>query len=37
MIYGDSLLAVDRTACQVGQEDLPDYITALETRLETLG
>ncbi len=30
VIYGDDLLAVDRTACQVGQEDIPDYITALE-------
>lgn len=35
VIYGDNLLAVDRTACQVGQEELPDYISALETRLET--
>ncbi|MEP0948527.1 DUF362 domain-containing protein [Leptolyngbya subtilissima] len=30
VIYGDDLLAVDRTACQVGQEDVPDYITVLE-------
>ena len=30
VIWGDSLLAVDRTACQVGQEAIPDYITALE-------
>ncbi|MBE9156967.1 DUF362 domain-containing protein [Nodosilinea sp. LEGE 06152] len=30
VIYGDSLLAVDRAACQVGQEAIPDYITALE-------
>lgn len=30
VIYGDDLLAVDRTACQVGQEGIPDYITALE-------
>jgi uncharacterized protein (DUF362 family) len=30
VIYGDDLLAVDRTACQVGQEAIPDYITTLE-------
>ncbi len=30
VIYGDDLLAVDRAACQVGQEETPDYITALE-------
>ena len=30
VIYGDDLLAVDKTACQVGQEAIPDYITALE-------
>ncbi|MBD1872497.1 DUF362 domain-containing protein [Nodosilinea sp. FACHB-131] len=30
VVYGDDLLAVDRTACQVGQEGIPDYITALE-------
>lgn len=32
VIYGDDLLTVDRTACQVGQEDIPDYITALENQ-----
>ncbi|PSR17588.1 hypothetical protein C8255_11800 [filamentous cyanobacterium CCP3] len=30
VIYGDDLLAVDRSACQLGQEAIPDYITALE-------
>ncbi|MBE9111881.1 DUF362 domain-containing protein [Nodosilinea sp. LEGE 07298] len=30
VIYGDDLLAVDKAACQVGQEAIPDYITALE-------
>ena len=32
VIWGDDLLTVDRTACQVGQEAIPDYITALEQR-----
>lgn len=32
VIYGDDLLAVDKTACQVGQEAIPDYITALENQ-----
>ncbi|MEA5448947.1 DUF362 domain-containing protein [Leptolyngbya sp. CCNP1308] len=32
VIYGDDLLTVDRTACLVGQEDIPDYITALESQ-----
>lgn len=32
VIYGDDLLTVDRTACQVGQEDIPDYIIALESQ-----
>lgn len=31
VIYGDDLLAVDRAACQAGQEEIPDYITALES------
>jgi hypothetical protein len=35
VIYGDNLLAVDRTACQVAQEDTPDYITALEQMTST--
>jgi uncharacterized protein (DUF362 family) len=30
VVYGDDLLAVDRTACQVTQEAIPDYITTLE-------
>jgi Domain of unknown function (DUF362) len=30
VIYGEDLLTVDRTACQMGQEDIPDYIAALE-------
>jgi hypothetical protein len=32
VIYGDDLLTVDRTACQVGQEDIPDYVTTLESQ-----
>ncbi|PSN12901.1 hypothetical protein C7293_18215 [filamentous cyanobacterium CCT1] len=30
VIFGDDLLAVDRAACQAGQEAVPDYVTALE-------
>ncbi|MGG6240478.1 DUF362 domain-containing protein [Nodosilinea sp. AN01ver1] len=30
VIYGDNLLAVDRAACQAGQEAIPNYVTALE-------
>ena len=30
VVFGDNLLAVDRAACQAGQEAIPDYITALE-------
>lgn len=35
VIYGDSLLVVDRTACRVAQEETPDYITALEEMSNT--
>lgn len=30
VIWGEDLLAVDRTACEVGGEVLPDYIPAIE-------
>lgn len=30
VIWGDDLLQVDRTACQVGGEAVPDYIEAIE-------
>ncbi|MBE9181578.1 DUF362 domain-containing protein [Oculatella sp. LEGE 06141] len=30
VIWGDDLLAVDRAACQVGDETVPDYIEAIE-------
>jgi hypothetical protein len=30
VIYGNSLLAADRAACEVAQEPVPDYILALE-------
>ncbi|WOD38107.1 DUF362 domain-containing protein [Nodosilinea sp. E11] len=33
VVYGSDLLSVDRTACQVGQEVVPDYITALEQQV----
>ncbi|HIK46800.1 MAG TPA: DUF362 domain-containing protein [Leptolyngbyaceae cyanobacterium M65_K2018_010] len=30
VVWGDDLLQVDRRACEVGQEAIPSYITALE-------
>jgi len=30
VIWGNDLLAVDRAACQVGNEDVPDYVEAIE-------
>jgi uncharacterized protein (DUF362 family) len=33
VIWGDDLLAVDRLACKVGQEDVPSYITDLERQV----
>lgn len=30
VIWGDDLLAVDRTACRVGDEATPDYVEAIE-------
>ena len=32
VIWGDDLLAVDRLACKVGQEEVPSYITDLESQ-----
>ncbi|MEO0532575.1 MAG: hypothetical protein AAF215_01745 [Cyanobacteria bacterium P01_A01_bin.123] len=31
IIWGENLNAVDKTACQVAEEAIPTYITALET------
>ncbi len=33
VIDGDDLLTVDRTACEVGQEEVPSYITDLEKQV----
>lgn len=31
VVWGDDLLAVDRRACQVGQEEVPEYLDTIET------
>ncbi|MEO0828776.1 MAG: hypothetical protein AAFX95_02950 [Cyanobacteria bacterium J06639_16] len=31
IIWGEDLIAVDKTACQVAEEAIPTYIMALET------
>jgi len=30
VFFGDDLIAVDRTACEVGEEPMPSYLTAIE-------
>jgi len=33
VVWGDDLPAVDRMACEIGQEDIPSYITDLEKQM----